>query len=652
MLKLESLTLENFGPFKHKQVVEFPSDGVQIIYGDNGMGKTHLLNALRFALFGTILGRSGKAEDLAGFVNREAVQEGHTGFSVTLALNSDGVNYRLTRYLANAIGAAVTRPQPMMTLTRNEVGLGPQEAEAQLGRLLPEKIARFFLFDGELLQQYEELLRDHSDVGERIKESIERILGVPVLQNARSDIVALLGEANREVGRAAEGDQRTRQIGLSLQNTQDELDARQENAKQLRKRITDLEGERENLEAQLVGTERIQRLFGERVQLRGARARLRTAVVDVTAEIQALSATAWRAVLAPQLRQVISHVEKQIEGETERRNKALLASQLRAALATAQQTGTCPTCGTQLEPGTFHAPDDVDGSENLETIETSLAALRQRRATLRSAAAEDSTDKLNAAQTRMEDAQVALSDVESDLKDVEEKLTSYDDSESNLRQLAQTYASVGEALSTGRTALETEHAEIARREDTIERLKAQLLRIHGGGRADVERRAVLLSQLAELFTDAITRYREQLRADVEREATEIFRDLKQEPDFDRLRINENYGLEIVHRDGTIVERRSAGQEHIVALSLIAGLQRCAPIRGPIIMDSLFGRLDEHHTRNVVRTLPRMADQVVVLVYETELDRQMAIQELDGSLRSELRLERVNGRHTSIEERTD
>lgn len=652
MLKLTSLTLENFGPFKGKQVVEFPTNGVQIIYGDNGRGKTNLLNALRFALFGTILGRSGKAEDLAGFVNREALAEGQTGFAVTLALNSDGVDYRLTRYLPDVTTPAITRPQPMMTLTRNNTGLGPQEAEAELGRLLPEQIARFFLFDGELLQQYEELLRDdNTDIGDRIKESIERILGVPVLQNARTDIVALLGEANREVGRAAEGDQRTRQIGLSLQNTQDELDAKQESANKLRQRITDLEAEREGLEAQLAGTERTQRLFGERTQLRAARTRIKTTLADVSAEIQELSANAWRAVVAPQLREVISRLEIQIEEETERRNTALVATQLRAALSTARRTGVCPTCGTRVEPGAFHSSDEADGAENLDALEAVLAVLRQRRATLRSAAADDPTDKLTSAQSRLEDAQVALSDIESDLEIVEEKLTSYDGNEANLRHLAQRYASVGEAWSTARMALETEHTEIVRRQDTIERLKAQLLRIHSGGRAEVEDRAALLSQLTDLFTDGITLYREQLRVAVEREATKIFKELKQEPDFDSLRINESYGLEIVHRDGSIVDRRSAGQEHIVALALIAGLQRCAPIQGPIIMDSPFGRLDEHHTRNVVRALPTMAEQVVVLVYDTELDRQMAIAQLDGHLRSELQLERVNARHTSIEERS-
>jgi len=56
---------------------------------------------------------------------------------------------------------------------------------------MPEQVSRFFLFDGELLQQYEELLRNDSEMGRQIKESVERILGVPVLTNARTDLADL-----------------------------------------------------------------------------------------------------------------------------------------------------------------------------------------------------------------------------------------------------------------------------------------------------------------------------------------------------------------------------------------------------------------------------------------------------------------------------
>ena len=53
---------------------------------------------------------------------------------------------------------------------------------------MPERISRFFLFDGELLNEYETLLADLDQQAQVVKESIESILGVPALQNAIADL--------------------------------------------------------------------------------------------------------------------------------------------------------------------------------------------------------------------------------------------------------------------------------------------------------------------------------------------------------------------------------------------------------------------------------------------------------------------------------
>lgn len=45
MLQFTGLVIENFGPFKGTQTVDFVgADGVTIIWGNNGRGKTTLLN--------------------------------------------------------------------------------------------------------------------------------------------------------------------------------------------------------------------------------------------------------------------------------------------------------------------------------------------------------------------------------------------------------------------------------------------------------------------------------------------------------------------------------------------------------------------------------------------------------------------------------
>ena len=45
MLKFTSLTIDNFGPYEGVQTIDFGSgDGVTLIWGDNGHGKTTLLS--------------------------------------------------------------------------------------------------------------------------------------------------------------------------------------------------------------------------------------------------------------------------------------------------------------------------------------------------------------------------------------------------------------------------------------------------------------------------------------------------------------------------------------------------------------------------------------------------------------------------------
>jgi DNA repair exonuclease SbcCD ATPase subunit len=73
MLQLKRLEVQGFGPFADPQVINFPtSPGVTVIYGENMRGKTSLLNAIRYAFFGTVLGRGS---DLPAFFGPSVTSE-------------------------------------------------------------------------------------------------------------------------------------------------------------------------------------------------------------------------------------------------------------------------------------------------------------------------------------------------------------------------------------------------------------------------------------------------------------------------------------------------------------------------------------------------------------------------------------------------
>ena len=151
-----------------------------------------------------------------------------------------------------------------------------------------------------------------------------------------------------------------------------------------------------------------------------------------------------------------------------------------------------------------------------------------------------------------------------------------------------------------------------------------------------------------MFSEGIAAYRDKLKNEVERDATELFCSISSDRDYTALKINENYGLSIQHRSGEIIPFRSAGFEHIVALSLIGALHKNAPLSGPIIMDSPFGRLDPTHKRNITKALPLMSDQIILLAYTDEIDGQTAREVLGSALKKEYRLRKYGSFHTSIE----
>ena len=118
-------------------------------------------------------------------------------------------------------------------------------------------------------------------------------------------------------------------------------------------------------------------------------------------------------------------------------------------------------------------------------------------------------------------------------------------------------------------------------------------------------------------------------------------------DYEKLEIDDNYGLEIIHKKGIKVPNRSAGFEHVVALSLIGALHKNAPLQGPVIMDSPFGRLGIKHKENVTVNLPALSGQVILLVYDGEIDPAKSRELLGGNLLKEYRLERVSSFHKRI-----
>ncbi|MCQ2209289.1 MAG: SMC family ATPase [Paludibacteraceae bacterium] len=130
MLKLNKLTLENFGPFKGQHEFKF-SDGFNLIKARNGSGKSTVIAAIRLLLL------DDYQENLESFINNE-----HNTFIAKLSFSVDNTHY-ITELSCKKAGKTVTTNRSV----RNdsiELATG-EEAKKYLANLINPGLGKYAL---------------------------------------------------------------------------------------------------------------------------------------------------------------------------------------------------------------------------------------------------------------------------------------------------------------------------------------------------------------------------------------------------------------------------------------------------------------------------------------------------------------------------
>ncbi|MGA4902994.1 AAA family ATPase [Streptomyces griseoincarnatus] len=641
MLSLRRLTLEDFGPYRGRQVMDFPRErGIYIVYGPNGRGKTKLQNAFRWALYGEILGRRG-AQHAAELANSEARREaGYGSFSTVLEFSSAGSNYRLTRRYDDR-----QQPNTSVLLEKDNVPLSQVDTDKTVLQIAPPSVSQFFLFDGELLRQYESLLDKDSDEGKHLEEAIEKVLGIPIVANALADAEELRTQARRRVAEQASANEQTEQLGSALAEAEDVREELVRDRQRIKAALDDSESRIAEIEQLLREQPRAERLLGQLDAMRQRESELKSQKENAERDLAELSGELWKAVIADRARARVHEINQQV---------ARIDSELRSASAAMRDRDylethdNCPVCERELTGNERESIlQRVAGRASYETraeLEAEGARARAYMTVLSDIASYDGR-LVRERDRSLRQLKLDLKNTQDDIELIERQLSEVD--EDTIRSLSKERDERKIELSRHRDRLERIASDIQTQDASIDELNGYLVKQHFRPDATVGLKQRVTEELVGLFGQSIEAYRRQLKDRVEASASNVFARIASEEDFVRLRITERYGLEIIDRNEEVVTGRSAGYEHLVALSLITALQNSAAVRGPVLMDSPFGRLDRDHTRNVVAALPRMAEQVVLFAFEGEFDREAALRALGSDLVAEYELDRVSTRHTRL-----
>ena len=630
-MKLHSLTTRNFMPYKGEMELTFPQDeqrNVMIVFGDNMRGKTSILNAIRWAFYGEALGRHSRPIPLQEIVNKDAALADDWRVEVHVEFDANGYSYDLRRVAdRKQLVAMPSKPEDFtksIHLTRDGSAVSGDQVEVEIGLIAPKQISRFFLFDGELLQEYETLLIENSQQGKQIKEAIEQVLGVPALTNGRVDIQTIRKQAQKRQNTDL------KQIaGIKKQAEQHaaltaRIDAIDRDLEKLNERLKKVREERTSLDDQL---EAAQSVIGAKATLDVKLADQKVQIEECNkkeAERLDLRSDAWKDLIVAQLQIRRAQMERQRKELMDSIKKRSGLAQKVSDLQQLLNTRECPTCdqilsderrsqiGGALGQAEAEFQAIEDSSAALQDISGQLDALSKIRGI-------NARDRLRQVEQDLQGSHVRLTQIENDIEKMRDEIAGHDTAEIARKRVLQRERMKEE----GRLQRDIQNQNIEQKM-LADELAVSQKAIEGLTKDRTQRSTIkvsLCSDLEKVFSQSIEQLRDKLRKHVKTLANDAFKEMTTQKSYSRLEINDNYGLQIIDASGRHVAVRSAGAEQIVALSLIDGLNRTGRAAGPVIMDTPFGRLDLSHRDNILRYLPSVTSQFVLLVHSGEIRKE-------------------------------
>jgi DNA sulfur modification protein DndD len=632
-MKLISIRLCNFRQFYGKTpeiYLSFGERNTTIIHGNNGAGKTALLNAFTWVLYEKFSAAFSSEDQL---VNKRAITEVKLNNSVEcwveLGFEHHNKRYqarRLCRAYKTDVGVEQGKSELYLQIAGDDGRwLLPQQLpEDIIGRILPVSLHQYFFFDGERIEQ---IVR--SDKKSEIADATKTLLGVEVLNRS----IKHLKEAKKtlELELAAIGDSETQtllreqkkleQEGEHIIQRQVEISQELEHQDELKKTIG-------NRLLEFGGAEELQQLRDElearekllREQLKQAKDALKRAISTRGYTVLLSEATAEFRSLVDDLRhrgELPVGIKRQFVEDLLNKQRCI--------------------CGTELIQGTAVYQQVYSWMDKAGIVDVEETAIRM-------SAQVDEIDKqtpefweeVDKQQSNITKWRSELSGIETQLDDIKKKLRSFpnedisqlqkrlDETEERIRDLTLEKGANQQQLERLSTDIDAKVKQIAKH------------KMNESKQALAQQRIAATQEAVERLTEVRARLDNQFRSSLEKQVQEIFTSISFTPYIPKL--SDKYELTLMDntaRQETIVAA-STGENQILSLSFIGGIidrvrhwiqenTLMGPDSStfPIVMDSPFGSLDEIYRRQIAKTLPRLANQLVVLVTKTQWRGEVA-----------------------------
>jgi DNA sulfur modification protein DndD len=616
-MKIELMTLTNFRQFYGEHTIRFSRDTTKnttVICGVNGAGKTSLMMALSWCLYGL------EFENIGELINKRALTQTPVNFSietrVQLVFTHAGERYTATRVLKSdrtsqdnwlrdnqsRLTLAKVRSDGQFETIHNPTGF--------IESILPYNVSQYFFFDGEKIDQFTK--SGHED---EVKSAVRNVLKIEVLERARTHLASVAREYQQELKKKATG-----QLQILLEK-QDKLS-------------TELEAQRVGLEKLRGERNAAQRQLGEineqlsRIEaIRQWEEKRKQIVVEIKAKEEEKDHL-WTNIRESSNKCFILFakptVEKALAVLDEKRARGEIPPGIREQFVQDLLTQERCICGRPVTEGSAEYDELMRllGKSVSSVLENSVI---QSAGDLRSllAGSNEIMNQMKMSMKRKVDIENQVESLNQQLDEISRHLQEFDSEEVGALEKKRVEWHEQITLLAGSIGGKEERMNQLRNE--LEDLKIEISKaeLHEKSARGLQRRLTLSSKATDALDKMCDIFATNMRQQIQKEVLEIFSKLIwKDSQFQKVRVSDDYQLEVFDRWGLPARRElSAGERQVLSLAFITGMAKVTEEEAPLIMDTPFGRLSSVPRENITKHVPEITKQLVLLVTDEELHSQ-------------------------------
>lgn len=679
-MRFKQIDFTNFKPFLGTERLEFDLDEenpITLVCAKNDVGKTAILDGIRFCLYG--FEEDDEDEALDQCINRTAAVNGDGETSVTLFVSHDEQNYKIKRghyfsdvsspddrsaegeFMKIVVAPNTEEEDIFIDTDSDEHDFG--DAEDFVTDLLPEDTVRFFMFDGDRIDAFARRLED-ADPG--IRDAIELILGIREIQNAIKDLKNIPIKDYRSAYNEASSEADDYKAKKDEhEETAEELEEIEEDLEELESEINELSEDLSRKRQELAQAEDLEELHTEyikaRVTLYGIDEVPNAENVLDDSTIEEIGESVVSKIEGIRLQQQDLYSDfgpaasvvaaKNLEDHIPEQ-ETTIPEAIRKTLKS--KLDECLVCGQSFGVDTEGIDGIDEGDEDCDLCGRPLRIGEDELIDIYNEVDQDATDDAIELSQRIDDAL----DLEDDFDLAKQSLTQqfetldsqYTDLELRQEQLESRIARIDneldnamdeterEALRDRRDQLETRLERLlvrkGERQTDLKNTQAELKEIDSAlddmeGATEREKRYKRLMDTSEqarnVFKEAKNQIVDRQRRRVEEEASRLFLEMSNKSDvYNGLDIDKDYRLRIrVNGDIRDLSEQdpSQGARQIIAYAFNAAVARSTSWEAPFVIDTPTGRLDNEHKTNLFENLPEFGNQIVILYQPREMNEQ-------------------------------